>query len=85
MDRPSNKCEAQGRLGVVAGEGKSLIHRSDRRTLDVDHVQQRRVKIHLGNIGENGQVIIDSIRPLTKRSRSCIALIVVQIWLRHGR
>jgi hypothetical protein len=32
VDRLSNKCEAQGRLRSVAGEGKTLIHRFDRCT-----------------------------------------------------
>jgi hypothetical protein len=51
VGRPINKCEAQGRLGVVAGEGKSLIHRSGCGSFGIDGVDQRRVRIHLRNIG----------------------------------
>jgi hypothetical protein len=38
VDCPSHKTEAQGRLGVVAGERKSLIHRPDRCNIGIDGV-----------------------------------------------
>ena len=51
VDRRSNKCDAHGRLGVIAGKENSLTHGSDRHTLGIDAVDQRRVRIDLRNIG----------------------------------
>jgi len=36
VDHPSRKCVSQGRLGIVRGEGISLLDRSDRCILRVD-------------------------------------------------
>jgi hypothetical protein len=51
VTRASRKVAVQRRLRVVARRGISLIHRSDRCTLDIDGVDQRRPRIHLGNVG----------------------------------
>ena len=51
VDCPSHKTEAQGRLGVAAGERKSLIHRPDRCNFGIDGVCKCWERIHLGNPG----------------------------------
>jgi hypothetical protein len=48
---PSHKTDAQGRLGVAAGERKSLIHRPDRCNIGIDGVGKCWKRIHLGNPG----------------------------------
>jgi len=49
VDQPSHKTEAQGRIGVFPGQGKSLSHRPDHNTLGIDGVCKCWKRIHLGN------------------------------------
>jgi hypothetical protein len=73
----SRKCsalwKAQRRLGVVAGKGNFLIDRSDRCTLGIDGVDQRRVRIHLENRGLHHSFLILRLPVHVSRIRRSIA------------